>query len=69
MRKRIAVGKYRVRTGAGQVGYLQAELAAAQEQIRLLTGPVDESTAGSTGVETPAPAAAARRPWWRRLFS
>jgi hypothetical protein len=59
----------RILEHAGQVGYLQAQLAAAREQIRLLTGPVGESTAESTGVETPAPAAAARRPWWRRLFS
>jgi hypothetical protein len=51
---------------AGQVGYLQAELAAAREQIRLLTGPVDESTAEEAARP---PAAAARRPWWRRLFS
>jgi excisionase family DNA binding protein len=47
---------------AGQLGFVQAKLQAAEEQIRLLSVPKD----------APAPAAepapVQRAPWWRRLL-
>jgi hypothetical protein len=44
---------------AGQVGFVQAKLQDAEEQIRLLMAPKDE----------PTPATAPeRRPWWKRLL-
>ena len=43
---------------AGQVGFLQAKLQDAEEQIKLLMAPQDE----------PVPTPAKRVPWWKQLF-
>ena len=44
---------------AGQVGFLQAKLQDAEEQIRLLMAPK----------EAPPIESEQRRPWWRRVFN
>jgi excisionase family DNA binding protein len=43
---------------AGQVGYLQAKLQDAQEQIRMLTMETDEPTPATVDEARP-------RPWWQ----
>ena len=45
---------------AGQVGFLQAKLQDAEEQIRLLTAPQGEPAPEAEPVKP--------RPWWRRLL-
>jgi hypothetical protein len=57
---------HRIMVLAGQVGYLQAQLAVAQEQIKLLTGPTAESTGGAPAAETSTSVECV--PWWRRIF-
>ena len=47
---------------AGQLGFVQAKLQDAEEQIRLLMAPKDEPAA------EPAPAPVQRAPWWKRIF-
>jgi hypothetical protein len=42
---------------AGQVGFLQGQLASLQEEMKLLTGTVEEQ-------ESAAP----RPSWWARIF-
>ena len=53
---------------AGQVGYLQAELQQAREQIRLLTMAKNEP---ELPAEPPQPVEQPpkRAPWWRRWFA
>ncbi len=57
---------------AGQVGFLQAQLQQAQEQVRLLTDsqrtpeqPAPDAEPTPQAVDQPAK----RVPWWRRLFA
>ena len=47
---------------AGQLGFVQAKLQDAEEQIRLLMAPQDERPAVPAPQDAPAP----RRPWWKR---
>ena len=49
---------------AGQVGFLQAKLQSAEEQIRLLSAPKDEPQPA----RAPEPEPVQRAPWWRKLF-
>ena len=49
---------------AGQVGFLQAKLQDAERQIALLSAPAEEAPS----IAEPAPAAAPRRPWWKRIL-
>ena len=50
---------------AGQLGFLQAKLQDAERQIALLSAPKEEAPS----TDEPAPAAAPRRPWWRRILT
>ena len=47
---------------AGQVGFLQAKLQSAEEQIRLLSAPQDEPEPAAE------PGPVQRAPWWKRLL-
>jgi hypothetical protein len=49
---------------AGQVGFLQAKLQSAEEQIRLLSAPKDEPEPA----REPEPEPVQRAPWWKRIF-
>jgi hypothetical protein len=46
---------------AGQLGFVQAQLLAAQEQVRLLTT--------EKAPERQEPEPEGKQPWWRRFFS
>ncbi len=48
---------------AGQVGFLQAKLQDAEEQIRLLSAPTEEPEPAPKERELPQ-----RQPWWRRFL-
>ena len=47
---------------AGQVGFLQAKLQDAQERIKILEAPKDETAAPPEQVKK-------RRPWWHQIFN
>ena len=51
---------------AGQLGFVQAKLQDAEEQIRLLSAPKESEI--SNALEKSQPAPAQRAPWWRRFF-
>ena len=50
---------------AGQLGFIQAKLQDAEEQIRLLMAPQDARPAVPTPQDAPTPG---KRAWWRRLI-
>ena len=52
---------------AGQLGFVQAKLQDAEEQIRLLMAPQDEAPKEPAVVPGDAPAPV-KTPWWRRLL-
>jgi excisionase family DNA binding protein len=54
---------------AGQVGFLQAKLQGAEEQVRLLTvAPVPQVENEGLQLQQHAQNDQAYRPWWKRLF-
>ncbi len=53
---------------AGQVGFLQAKLQDAQEQIRLLTVTPVRVEADTSSSDQHAPNEHVHRPWWKRLL-
>ena len=56
---------------AGQVGFLQAQLQQAQEQVKLLTDTQHAPAPPAQPESTPQPAEqpAKRLPWWKRWFA